>query len=338
MTQSDQLRRYDTLTFEEALDVSDVIRERRMLRRMSRTLAVLMAIFIGVGLLLGAYPLVLQWKSNRELASQSEQVNEEVDGWPFPQARDQLRAAEEYNAKLVENGQQVLGEAVDPFDVANGGSKASDETDSKASKDSEYQSLLDTGNGVMGSVEIPKIDVDLPIYHGTGEAQLAMGVGHLYGTSLPVGGVSTHTVITGHRGLVESLMFTRLDEMTEDDFVYLKIMGETLAYEVDDISVIEPDDESKLRIVDGEDRITLMTCTPYGINTHRLLVSGHRVEIPEPAPEPTDLHDWRTIGVWSCTGILVIGGFLSWLFNRLRYGVWHRMRHATRIYGKRSGR
>ncbi len=336
MAQSDQLLRYDTLTFEEAMDVSDVMRERRMLRRMSRTLAVFMVLLIGGGLLLGAYPLVLQWKSSHELASQSEQVDEEVEGWPFPQARDQLRAAEEYNTKLAANGQQVLGEAVDPFDIANGGSKASSEMDSKASKDSEYQNLLDTGNGVMGSIEIPKIDVNLPIYHGTGEDQLAMGVGHLYGTSLPVGGTSTHTVITGHRGLVKSLIFTRLDEMVDGDFIYLKIMGETLAYEVDDISVILPDDESKLRIVDGEDRITLMTCTPYGINTHRLLVSGHRAEMPDPAPDPTDLHDWRTIGIWSCAGILVVGGFLAWLFNRIRHGVWHRMRHATRIHVKRS--
>lgn len=106
----------------------------------------------------------------------------------FPQARDQLRAATEYNAKLAASGQPVLGEAVDPFDIANGSSQASSQSDSKASKDAEYQSLLDTGNGVMGAVEIPKIDVDLPIYHGTGEDQLAMGVGHLYGTSLPVAG------------------------------------------------------------------------------------------------------------------------------------------------------
>ena len=340
MAQQEPVRRYDTLSFDEALDVSDVMRERRTLRRISQVLAVLTVLLIGGGLLLGAYPLALQWKSSRELASQSEQVSEKVDGWPFPQARDQLRAATEYNAKLAASGQPVLGEAVDPFDIANGSSQASSQSDSKASKDAEYQSLLDTGNGVMGAVEIPKIDVDLPIYHGTGEDQLAMGVGHLDGTSLPVGGTSTHTVITGHRGLVRSPMFTRLDEMVKGDFIYLKVMGETLAYQVDDISVIKPDDTSKLRVVDGQDRITLMTCTPYGVNTHRLLVSGHRVDIPEPAPDPTDLHDWRTIGIWSCAGILTVGWLLVWLVGRLRHGVWRRMRHATRIYVhiQRSGR
>ena len=109
---------------------------------------------------------------------------------------------------------------------------------------------------------------------------------------------------------------------------------------MDGISVIKPDDTSKLRVVDGQDRITLMTCTPYGVNTHRLLVSGHRVDIPEPAPDPTDLHDWRTIGIWSCAGILTVGWLLVWLVGRLRHGVWRRMRHATRIYVhiQRSGR
>ena len=328
MAQQEPVRRYDTLSFDEALDVSDVMRERRTLRRISQVLAVLTVLLIGGGLLLGAYPLALQWKSSRELASQSEQVSKKVDGWPFPQARDQLRAATEYNAKLAASGQPVLGEAVDPFDIANGSSQASSQSDSKASKDAEYQSLLDTGNGVMGAVEIPKIDVDLPIYHGTGEDQLAMGVGHLYGTSLPVGGTSTHTVITGHRGLVRSPMFTRLDEMVKGDFIYLKVMGETLAYQVDDISVIKPDDTSKLRVVDGQDRITLMTCTPYGVNTHRLLVSGHRVDIPEPAPDPTDLHDARSIGLWVGVGVLVGGMVLCFIVLRLIRPKRRIMRHA----------
>ncbi|WP_137652712.1 class C sortase [Bifidobacterium moukalabense] len=332
------VERYDTLSFAEALDVSDVMHERRVLRRMSRVLAVFTVLLIGGGLLLGAYPLAMQWQSSRRQATQSAQVSQKVDDWPFPQARDRIRAAQEYNTRLAASGQQVLGEAVDPFDIANGSSQASSQSDSKASKDTEYQSLLDTGNGIMGAVEIPKINVNLPIYHGTGEDQLALGAGHLYGTSLPVGGTSTHTVITGHRGLVKALMFTRLDEMVEGDFIYLKVMGETLAYQVDDISIIKPDDTSKLRVVDGQDRLTLMTCTPYGVNTHRLLVSGHRVAIPEPAPDPTDLHDWRTIGIWSCAGILTVGWLLVWLVGRLRHGTWCRMRHATRIHIQHSGR
>ena len=287
----------------------------------------LTVLLIGGGLLLGAYPLALQWKSSRELASQSEQVSKKVDGWPFPQARDQLRAATEYNAKLAASGQPVLGEAVDPFDIANGSSQASSQSDSKASKDAEYQSLLDTGNGVMGAVEIPKIDVDLPIYHGTGEDQLAMGVGHLYGTSLPVGGTSTHTVITGHRGLVRSPMFTRLDEMRVGDYFYLDVMGHTLGYQVDRISVIEPNDTSKLKIVPGEDRVTLMTCTPYGVNTHRLLVSAVRSSIPDVIPDESDAaKDARLIAIVAAVITLLLGLVLLWL----RRKPWHIRRHAAK--------
>ena len=116
--------------------------------------------------------------------------------------------------------------------------------------------------------------------------------------------------------------------MVKGDFIYLKVMGETLAYQVDDISVIKTDDTSKLRVVDGQDRITLMTCTPYGVNTHRLLVSGHRVDIPEPAPDPTDLHDARSIGLWVGVGVLVGGMVLCFIVLRLIRPKRRIMRHA----------
>ena len=135
-------------------------------------------------------------------------------------------------------------------------------------------------------------------------------------SGLPVGGKSTHSVITGHRGLVEALMFTRLDEVKEGDFFYIEVMGETLGYKVDRISVILPDDTSKLKIVPGEDRVTLMTCTPYGVNTHRLLISGHRVAIPMPAPEPNDVLDARNIALGVGLGILAAGLFIIWLARR----------------------
>jgi sortase A len=148
----------------------------------------------------------------------------------------------------------------------------------------------------MGSVSIPKISVNLPIYHGTSEEALASGAGHLYGTSLPVGGPSTHSVITGHRGLVNALMFTRLDELKIGDSFYVDSMNHTIAYKIDRIKIIEPDDTSSLRIVPGEDRVTLMTCTPYGVNTHRLLVSGVRASMPVPAPYPQDARkDFRSV-------------------------------------------
>ena len=199
--------------------------------------------------------------------------------------------------------------------AAQGGSQASGE-DSASKKDKEYQSLLNTGNGVMGTIKVPKQSINLPFYHGTSEEALASGAGHLYGTSLPVGGKSTHSVITGHRGLVEALMFTRLDEVKEGDFFYIEVMGETLGYKVDRISVILPDDTSKLKIVPGEDRVTLMTCTPYGVNTHRLLISGHRVAIPMPAPEPNDVLDARNIALGVGLGILAAGLFIIWLARR----------------------
>ena len=127
----------------------------------------------------------------------------------------------------------------------------------------------------------------------TSESTLELGAGHLYGSSLPVGGKGTHAVITGHRGLVKALMFTRLDELKKGDSFYIKVMGETLGYKVDRVSVIEPSDVSKLRIVEDEDRVTLMTCTPYGVNTHRLLVSGLRAAIPDESqvidPRPVPL-------------------------------------------------
>ena len=295
------------MTFEEALDTSDLTARRRSLRRQLMAMRAVVVVLVTAAVLVTGYPLMLQWGSAKELASTSSSAAAQVEGWPYPQAEESLAAAREYNKRLAEAGQGVLGEVSDPFSSVAGGSRASDEGDSAAEKDSEYQSLLDAGNGVMGSIRVPKVSIDLPVYHGTSESALARGAGHLYGTSLPVGGESTHSVITGHRGLVEALMFTRIDELVVGDFMYVEVMGETLGYQVDEISVIEPDDDSKLRVVPGEDRLTLMTCTPYGVNTHRLLVSGHRVSIPEPAPDPTDLHDARTIALWTFAGLLAVG-------------------------------
>ncbi|OZG62972.1 sortase [Bifidobacterium lemurum] len=295
------------MTFEEALDVADIVARRRRLRRQVAVMRAIIATLLVAAVVVTGYPLALQWYSSRELAAASAQASQQVAGWPYPQAEETLAAARDYNARLAERGQSVLGEAGDPFSSLAGGSQASDEDDSVAARDEDYQSQLDAGDGVMGTIRVPKVSIELPIYHGTSESVLARGAGHLYGTSLPVGGESTHSVITGHRGLVEALMFTRIDELVEGDFIYVEVMGETLGYEVDRITVIEPDDDSQLTIVPGEDRLTLMTCTPYGVNTHRLLVSGHRVSIPNPAPDPTDLYDARTIALWVGMAVLAVG-------------------------------
>ena len=178
----------------------------------------------------------------------------------------------------------------------------------------------------MGAIRIPKISVRLPIYHGTSQSALASGAGHLYGSSLPVGGRSAHAVITGHRGLVEAMMFTRLDEMCVGDYFYIEVMGRTLGYKVDRISVIEPNDTSKLKIVPGEDRVTLMTCTPYGVNTHRLLVSAVRAPIPGVVPAEHDAaKDARTIAITAAVATLLFGLLLVWLRRRPR----HIRRHAA---------
>ena len=131
-----------------------------------------------------------------------------------------------------------------------------------------------------GSIEIPSINVNLPIYHGTSKAVLQEAVGHLEGSSLPIGGESTHTVISGHRGLPSAKLFTELDKMAIGNVFYLHVLGETLTYEVDQIQIIEPDEMETLKIQKGQDQCTLVTCTPYGINTHRLLVRGHRIPTP----------------------------------------------------------
>lgn len=146
----------------------------------------------------------------------------------------------------------------------------------------EYESLLSvSGTKVIGYIEIAKIKCYLPIYHGTDESVLQMGVGHLEGSSLPVGGESTHCVVSGHRGLPSARLFTDLDQMETGDIFALYVLDEVLTYEVDQIRIVEPEDISDLAISKGEDYCTLVTCTPYGINTHRLLVRGHRVENEE---------------------------------------------------------
>lgn len=143
----------------------------------------------------------------------------------------------------------------------------------------EYEETLDvSGTGIIGYIEIDKIGCSLPIYHGTDDAVLQIAIGHIAGTSFPIGGESTHAVLSGHRGLPSAKLFTRLDEVEEGDTFVIRVLDETLTYEVDQILIVEPDDIASLQIEEGKDLVTLVTCTPYGINTHRLLVRGHRVE------------------------------------------------------------
>lgn len=201
--------------------------------------------------------------------------------------KNQSRVISSYDAEAVKMGQaeneQMLAEAraynqemlhnielLDPFSV------------NKPETDARYENTLNVnGSGMMGYIRIPKINVELPIYHGTSEEVLQAGVGHFQGTSLPVGGESTHAVLTGHRGLPSKLLFTDLDKVAEGDVFYIRVLGETLAYEVDQILTVLPSETQDLAIVQGQDYVTLVTCTPYAVNTHRLLVRGHRIPYEE---------------------------------------------------------
>lgn len=195
----------------------------------------------------------------------------------------QRDAVNTYNMEVSNTDAQTLKEGykkAEDFNKALYAQRKSSSSIGKANpmlSEDNYNKTLNMGNGVMGSIEIPKINVNLPIYHGTSDEVLSVGVGHVYGSSFPVGGTNTRSVLTGHRGLPNAKLFTRLDEIIKGDLFFIKVFGETLAYKVNDIKVIDPEDIDAVGIVDGKDTVSLLTCTPYGINTHRLVVTGERV-------------------------------------------------------------
>lgn len=177
-------------------------------------------------------------------------------------------------------------------------------TNLKKHTKSKYDSYLNISkNGVMGTIVIPKINVEIPIYHGTGEKELQTGVGHMEGTSLPVGGTSSHCVLSAHRGLPSAKLFTDLDKMKKGDLFFLHILDKTLAYKVEDIFTVKPNETDKLSLVEGKDYVTLLTCTPYAVNTHRLLVRGVRTAYKQNQEQNVSiLKDYR---VWILIGTIV---------------------------------
>lgn len=197
----------------------------------------------------------------------------------------------------------------------------------------DYDGLLDlTGTGIMGYVEIPKIDVSLPIYHGTEETELRKGIGHLVGSSLPIGGIGEHSVLTGHSGVAGKRLFSDLEQLAPGDRFYLHILGETLAYEVTELNTVLPHETDLLTAVPEEDLCTLVTCTPYGVNSHRLLVRGSRIpferietsEEPETQSQPRQ-SAWKQnylkgllIGCGSAAGAVVIGLLLARILRKRR--------------------
>ena len=192
-----------------------------------------------------------------------------------------------------------------------------------AQAEQSYSRLLNVrGDGIMGYVQIPKIGVELPIYHGTAEETLDKGVGHLLGTSLPVGGIGTHCVLTGHSGLAGTRMFSDLDQLKKGDVFYLKVLDETHAYMILDINTVLPEDTSKLTVDPQRESVTLVTCTPFGVNTHRLLVRGERIEysMAERLVEEADIQEPQTESTWTreylkgiglgCLGIILFTAIL----------------------------
>lgn len=230
---------------------------------MKRKLAILIIVLIfaaGIGVM--SYPLVSSAINNFASRSQVKEYTDKVAQLPSAETEKLFSEATKYNNSLSNN--MII---TDPFD---------EKAFQKIGANYEKTLNID-GEGLIGYIDVPKINVYLPIYHGTNEDILAKGAGHLQNTSLPVGGKSTHSVISAHSGFPGETFFDYLTDMKVGDEFYIHILDKTLKYQVDQIEVVLPSEINSLRIVDGEDLVTLLTCTPYGINTHRLLVRGKRV-------------------------------------------------------------
>lgn len=260
------------------------------MKKKAGNLVICIIFLAGLSLLL--YPFVAnQWNNYRQkqLISNYEQVvsdKEAAEGIDYDAER---KKAEDYNEALLPC---VLP---DSFALAE-----------SSGVDPVYMNTLNiAGDEMMGSVEIPKINIKIPIYHTTEEEVLNKGAGHLEGSSLPVGGANTHAVISAHRGLPSASLFTDLDQLKEEDHFLIHVLNETLCYEVDKISVVKPEDTSALAVEDGQDLVTLLTCTPYGVNTERLLVRGHRVPYVE-----EEVKEEKTV----LSGSSLHTNYLLWVF------------------------
>lgn len=277
------------------------------MKKKSSKIVIILIFLAGLSLLL--YPFVAnQWNNHRQkqLIGNYESVISDKEAAGNIDYAAEMKKAEAYNDALLPS---ILP---DSFAVAD----ASTETDS-----SYEDSLNIAGDGMMGIVEIPKIAIKLPIYHGTGDEVLQKAAGHLEGSSLPIGGESTHAVISAHRGLPSASLFTDLDQLEIGDHFLIHVLDETLCYEVDQILVVDPEDTSALAVEDGEDLVTLLTCTPYGVNTQRLMVRGHRVPYEEQAvaAEQTPLSGLSlhtNYLLWVVVGIVITGVFILILFIR----------------------
>ncbi len=267
---------------------------------MSKSLrTALIVVFFVIGVCLLAYPWVSNWLEEQSRASVMGNYKEVVAQTPKQDLDAEMEKARTYEEHL-HNG---VARVVDPFDPS-----------SVQATDEEYESCLNLGgDGVMGEIAIPSINVHLPIYHGTADEGLQKGVGHLQGTSLPIGGESTHCVLAGHTGLPTTRIFDSLDQVQIGDIFTLSVLGETLAYRVCDIQVVLPDESDSLAVQEGRDLVTLVTCTPYGKNTHRLLVTGERCEVPTDDSSVEQVATWhpsmQDVSLFIAIAVLAVGAF-----------------------------
>ena len=227
------------------------------MKKNKSTIILILVFFVGLSVML--YPTISDYVNQRNQSRAVASYAQDVDTMTDADYSGYFDAADAFNAQVAANENALY----------------------RPDQLTGYNDTLDiTGTGIMGYITISKIGVELPIYHGTSDSVLQIAAGHLEGTSLPVGGASTHAVISAHRGLPSAKLFTNLDQLEVGDTFTITVLDRVLTYEVDKISIVLPTETDELKIAEGKDYVTLMTCTPYGINTHRLLVRGHRVETP----------------------------------------------------------
>ena len=267
----------------------------------------------GIGYLMAfsliLYPVVSNYINQMNSTTIATDYEQEVSHLSEEQENAMIKQAQDYNESLI-----GIGSIADPFSESN----------ENQTEEDEYNKLLKIDDtGMMGYIDIPKIDIVLPVYHGTSEKVLQSGVGHLKNTSLPVGGESCHAVLSGHRGLANAKIFTDLNKMEIGDVFYFKVLHHTFAYQVDQILTVLPSETDALQIEKGKDYVTLVTCTPYAVNTHRLLVRGTMIPYEEAKKVDEEVGLHRTIPFYM---IVLIGGIAAVVI------IWI----STKIYSRRK--
>lgn len=275
------------------------------MKKIKQNIPIILFVLVFItGLSVMLYPVISNALNEAQFDQVISDYEEKVSTKNNEEYEEMIKEAEEYNKNLTTS---TISDVFSDPDFTNS---------------EEYMHILELGkDGAMGYISIPKIDVKIPIYHGTSASVLQKGVGHLEGSSFPVGGETTHAILCAHRGLPSARLFTDLDQLVEGDYFYIYILDKVYTYQVDQVLVIEPDNTEPLGLKEGQDYITLITCTPYGVNTHRLLVRGTRV-IPE-ENEETPVHEttkkgskvYRMVYVGIGIGIIVLIGTILIVFR-----------------------